>query len=82
MSNRIPTENGPNSTDSAYADMRQRPIITRMGIQVGDTVQSPHGGDTWRIEGIARDRATIRHMDTFEVSRVYDSWFKSVELAE
>ena len=84
MTKRIPTENGPDSPDSAYTDMRYRPIMSRMGIQTGDKVTSSHeySSDTWLVDGISKDRATIRHIDTGNVERVYDSWFKSAELVE
>lgn len=82
MSNRIPTQKGPDSPDSAYTDKRYRPIMSNMGIEPGDTVQSPHYGDTWTVEAIRKDRATIRHKETGNVERVYDSWFKSVELID
>jgi hypothetical protein len=82
MSNRIPTTNGPDSSDPAYRDRRYRPVITDKGLTVGDTVQSPQTGDTWRIEGISKDRATVRHLETNTVERVYDSWFSGVKPVE
>jgi hypothetical protein len=55
-----------------------------MGIEVGDIVESSNEymNDQWKVEGFSRDKATIRHLDSDSVERVYDSWFKSVEIVE
>jgi len=84
MTDRIPTESGPDSPDPAYRDKRQRPTITRMGIEVGDIVESSNESmdDQWKVEGFSRDKATIRHLESGSVERVYDSWFKGVEIVE
>jgi hypothetical protein len=82
MTNRIPTESGPDSPDSAYRDKRYHPVISRKDITSGDTVESPTTGDRWTVEHISNGMATVRQTDTDTVGRVPDSWFTSVEPVE
>jgi len=83
MTERIPTQKGPDSIDPAYRDKRKHPVKSRKGITSGDTVQSPHMGDTWKVESVSPNgNATIRHLESNNVARVVDSWFSSVELVD